>query len=316
MNVLFTNIGRRTYFIEFALELKKQGYPLNIFVNDVSKNTPGFWVSDKVKYFLTPRVLDDKSKYTNILIEHCIKYGIDIIIPMMDYEIPVLASKKEFFKSYGVEVIISDYETVMNCLDKKRNYDFCLKNNISVPKVTFTSNNHSLDFPLIMKRRLGSGSVGLKVIRSEKELVLFEEDKDLLQQFIEGKEYGMDILNDLNGNLAHAFVREKILMRNGETDKASGVYSDRFIDLAKDISCKFRHVGNMDIDFVEDNNGKIYFIDFNPRFGGGYPLTHISGYNYLKALLDMTTNRPVKFPETKNRLVFMKGISIHHYVET
>ena len=59
--------------------------------------------------------------------------------------------------------------------------------------------------------------------------------------------------------------------------------------------------------------GRIYFIDFNPRFGGGYPLTHISGFNYLQALLDMVMNRPVNFPTEEKQMVLMKGISIHHF---
>jgi len=72
-------------------------------------------------------------------------------------------------------------------------------------------------------------------------------------------------------------------------------------------------VGNLDIDFIEDNNGQIYFIDFNPRFGGGYPLTHISGFNYIKALLDIVIGEPVKFPNNKEEKTFLKGISIHSF---
>ena len=52
----------------------------------------------------------------------------------------------------------------------------------------------------------------------------FKNGVDLLQKYIKGKEYGMDILNDLNGNYLHSFTREKLLMRNGETDKAKAVY--------------------------------------------------------------------------------------------
>ena len=297
--------------VEFALDLVKQGYPLNIFVNDTSNNTAGFWVSDIVEHFITPKVENDEQKYIDILFDHCLKNEINVIIPLMDFEIPVLSLKKDIFKEKNIEVIVSDYETVVNCLDKQKNYEFCKSKNINIPKTVFKKNKDTLEYPLVLKRILGSGSEGQKIIENEKELVLFRKGRDLLQRFIDGKEYGMDILNDLNGNYLHSFTREKLLMRNGETDKAKAVFSNKFSDLAKEISQKFRHVGNIDIDFIEDIHGEIYFIDFNPRFGGGYPFTHISGYNYLKTLLDIIIGNPIKFPNKMDEIIFMKGISIH-----
>jgi carbamoyl-phosphate synthase large subunit len=315
VNILFTNIGRRTYFVDYALELKRSGYPIRIFVSDTSMETAGFWVSSEVTQLLTPRVSGNEQRYIADLTEKCLKYEIELIIPMMDYELPVFAKRKNDFANHGIQVIISEYDTIMNCLDKKNNYEFCLKNDVSVPQTCFNTKDILPSFPLIKKRIMGSGSVGLHTIRYPGELVLFEEGVDLLQACLEGTEYGMDILNDLEGNFVHSFVREKLSMRSGETDKARGVFFDRFTDLAKTISSKFRHVGNMDVDFFEDGNGETYFIDFNPRFGGGYPLTHVSGYNYLQALLDMVMNRPVNFPTDRKKLVLLKGISVQHFSE-
>ena len=299
--------------VQFALDLIKQGYPLKIFVNDTSINTAGFWVSDFVKYFITPKVEDDEQKYIDILLAQCLKHEINIIIPLMDFEIPVLALNKNLFLEKNIEVIVSDYETAMNCLDKKKNYAFCLSKNIDIPKTIFSKNVSNIEFPIILKRIQGSGSKGQKLINNKKEIVDFKPGRDLLQHYIEGKEFGMDILNDLNGNYLHSFTREKLLMRGGETDKARTDYSEKYIYLAKKISQIFQHIGNMDVDFIEDINGHIYFIDFNPRFGGGYPLTHISGFNYLKALLDIIIDKPVTFSNKKEKKTLMKGISIHSY---
>ena len=67
---------------------------------------------------------------------------------------------------------------------------------------------------------------------------------------------------------------KKISMRSGETDKAEVIYDRRFNELAQKISAVFKHIGNLDVDFIIDNFNDIYFIDFNPRFGG------ISIYSY------------------------------------
>jgi len=299
--------------VEYALELSKNGYPINIFVNDTSKSTAGFWVSDYVKYFITPKVENDEDEYINVLFNKCQKNNIDLIIPLMDFEIPILAKNKDLFRKKNIEIVVSEYNIVKKCLDKKRNYKFCIENNINVPKTFFSESEIDVDFPLILKKIKGSGSIGQKIIRSYKEIDNFNAGEDLLQTFIKGQEYGMDVFNDLNGNYLHSFTREKLLMRGGETDKAKAVYSKKNISLGKRISEKFKHVGNMDIDYIKDNDGKIYFIDFNPRFGGGYPLTHISGFNYLKAIIDIFMNNTIEFPDTKSVVYMMKGLSVHSY---
>ncbi|MEJ2664554.1 MAG: hypothetical protein P8107_11015, partial [Spirochaetia bacterium] len=130
MNVLFTNIGRKTYLLEYALELQKK-YNLKIFVCDTSRQTAGFHVSNKIECFITPRVLDDEEKYAEILLKKCIDNNINIIIPLMDFELPVLAQKKRLFREKKIEIIISDYTVIQNCLDKEKNYLFCRQNGIT-----------------------------------------------------------------------------------------------------------------------------------------------------------------------------------------
>ena len=103
----------------------------------------------------------------------------------------------------------------------------------------------------------------------------------------------MDILNDFDGNFLHCLARKKISMRAGDTDKAEIISSKKFSNLAKKISSKLKHVGNLDIDFLV-NKKKIYVIDLNPRFGGGYPFTHEYGYNYIKALIELSLNNKKK----------------------
>ena len=66
--------------------------------------------------------------------------------------------------------------------------------------------------------------------------------------------------------------------------KTHGRWLGEILSQAKKISKAFHHIGNLDVDFIEEKNGNIYFIDFNPRFGRLSPFTHLSGCNYLKIL--------------------------------
>ena len=100
-------------------------------------------------------------------------------------------------------------------------------------------------------------------------------------------------------------------MRNGETEKAITVFKKELIDLSKNLSMIFRHIGNMDCDAIMDQKGKIYFIDFNPRFGGGYPFTHLAGFNFLKTIILNFDKKKFKNPNKPKIVKCSKGISIH-----
>ncbi|MFT6053290.1 MAG: carbamoyl-phosphate synthase large subunit [Roseivirga sp.] len=316
MNLLFTNAGRRTYLIEYALQLAEEnGYDLTIFAGDVSKNTAAFSVSDKVIQLFTPYVTGNEVNYLDTLEDLCKEHKIDVIIPLMDFELPVLSENKARFLKTGTRIWVSDFEVIDQCLDKKKNYQWCLAHGIRVPKSWWSAEEADsiIQLPVIKKAILGSGSVGLEIIRDFAALKNVDFDTFFLQAFVEGREVGMDIFNDYEGNFLSAHFREKMAMRAGETDKARSFNNEALYEKAKGLSAEFRHTGNMDIDFMESKTGEIYFIDFNPRFGGGYPFTHHSGLNYLKAIIDLSMGNKAELTSSPREIIGMKGIKLYFY---
>ena len=309
MNILFTNAGRRTYLIEYALDLMKQGYGINVFVCDTTTDTAAMFVSADVRNFITPRVSDSEEKYFEVLLQHCLINEIKLIIPLMDFELPVLAKNKTLLENHGIKVWVSDYALILSCLDKKRNVEFCRKNGITLPRTWFQPED--VKYPLVKKKIQGSGSVGLEIYKNKPDYLTFIEGEDMLQQFIAGKEIGMDIFNDYNGNYVHSCFREKLLMRAGETDKAQSFFDSTLEHEAKRISKLTGHVGNLDIDLILTPKGEIYYIDFNPRFGGGYPFTHLSGANYIKYIIEDSLGIQPQIPVFEQRITGMKGISLY-----
>src|SRR5690606_30837564 len=93
-----------------------------------------------------------------------------------------------------------------------------------------------------------------------------------------GDEYGIDILNNFEGSHYGSFIRKKMGMRSGETDKAISVINKDFSNIARIIAENTKHIGNMDCDFFV-RNGEVYYLEMNPRFGGGYPFSHEAGIN-------------------------------------
>ena len=157
---------------------------------------------------------------------------------------------------------------------------------------------------MVIKPRWGSASIGICFPESKREMELASElvrleisrtilsdaggeDKEnqiLYQEKIEGNEYGMDVLNDLKGNYVGTFVRRKLSMRAGETDKAVSVIDSRFEEIGRVIGTRLGHIGNLDCDVLE-RDGNLYVLEMNARFGGGYPFSHESGINTVGAYI-------------------------------
>ncbi len=312
MNILLTNIGRRTYIVKYFEELRKK-YKLNIFLMDSNKFVPSFQVSRITKNFVSPPS-SLKEKYSKYIKSFVKKKRINLIIPMSNWEIIILADLKNYFKKTNVEVIVSEKSVLKTCLNKLMMMKKLKTVNLNFPKI-INFNKIKKNLPVIKKRINGRSSIDQKIISSEKDISK-SQTGFFYQKYFKFQEYGMDILNDLNGNFLHCCVRKKLLMRAGDTDKAEIVDTKIFLYLAKKISKTFRHIGILDIDFLM-NKKKIYILDLNPRVGGGYPFTHEFGYNYLEKIICLVLKKKYKIKKKinkfKNNKIFTKGISIHRH---
>jgi len=297
LNLLFTCAGRRNYLINYFKEaIKGQGL---IFAADMSDTAPAMVDADVA--LIVPSIYE--ANYIPTLKSIVKEHSIDAIISLNDLELPILSKHKSDLESTNVKVIVSNENVIDIAFDKIKTFNFIKDIGLKTP-LTYTTletvksaiNEGKLDYPLVVKPRWGSASIGIDFPETEEELDLgfqlqhiklkksilstaSEHDLDnaiLIQEKMNGQEYGLDIVNDFEGNYYGTFVREKLNMRSGETDKAVSVIDERFEVLGRIISENLKHVGNLDCDvFVADN--QLYLLELNPRFGGGYPFSHEAG---------------------------------------
>ena len=307
MNILITNVGRRDYFVDFLISLKKKIKKLNIYISDnniyiIRKNLK------KVKYIKTCQVSENKNKYLNQIKGIVSKFKIKLIIPCTNFDLDLLSKNEKFFKKKNCLLSISNNSLIKKLLNKNKMYFFCKKNKISTPKIYQKYNevtNKKRKF--VVKEKFGNSSKGLMIISNLKRKHF--NRKNIVQDFIKGQEFHLDILNDFDGNFISCCSKKKISMRDGETEKAEIISNPQLTNYAKKISKIFKHVGNLDCDLIIKKNKRIYFLDFNPRFGGGYPFTHMAGLNYLNILIKkFPKNLILKKPQF---LKYAKGISIN-----
>ncbi|WP_396601320.1 ATP-grasp domain-containing protein [Algibacter sp. R77976] len=299
MNVIFTCSGRRNYLISYFKSVL--GREVTTIALDSQASATALQVADIA--IVVPEISSDD--YIIELKKIVTKYKADAIIPLNDLEFPLLLEHKNSLEELGAKVFISNEETVNIALDKWESYKFFKSEGFNTPKTFLKIENaissietNEITFPLIVKPRWGSASIDIHVVNSIEELnlayklqkfkrssLIFEtlnkdnsEDFILIQEFIKGQEYGMDILNDLEGNFVDVFVRKKIAMRSGETDKAITIDNKSFKEVGGKLAKVTKHIGVIDCDFFVVND-QIYILEINPRFGGGYPFTHEAGVN-------------------------------------
>lgn len=305
-NILFTCAGRRNYLINYFKEaLKGNG---KIIAADNQSNAPSLIDADIA--VLVPSIYSDK--YIESLIKICKEHKVNAIISLNDLELPILSKHKKELEKNGTKVIISNELAIEISFDKWKTFEFLTSNGLLSPKtyidldkVFLDLSSKELKFPIILKPRWGSASIGIEVVETMEELkYVYEllkikisrsilnkasnEDVNksiLIQEMINGVEYGIDILNDFYGEYYNTFVREKISMRSGETDKAISIINKEISAVGEKISKGLQHIGNLDCDvfIVED---KIYVLELNPRFGGGYPFSHEAGINTPAIYID------------------------------
>ncbi len=218
-----------------------------------------------------------------------------------------MSKNKKLFEDNGINVIVSDKNVLNICNDKYSTYKFLKENGFNTPKTYLDVEEAKkyLKYPVILKPRWGMGSIGIYKADNNEELEVFYkklsreifntylkyessvdiEQSILIQEMIIGQEYGLDIINDLHGNYQNTIVKKKIAMRSGETDCAQTVDNVGLKNIGMNISRKIKHIANLDCDAFIDENGDVYILEMNARFGGGYPFSHLAGVNLPKAIV-------------------------------
>ena len=147
----------------------------------------------------------------------------------------------------------------------------------------------SLSFPVFIKPRSGCGSADSFVARDMELIEAVEKnygEEFIVQQLNTGKEYGADIYCDLvSGEVTDIFVKEKLRMRAGETEKSVSVINEKIYDLIKKTVALFGFKGPIDMDLF-DMDGEFYVSEVNPRFGGGYPHAYLCGVDFPARILN------------------------------
>lgn len=293
-NILFSAAGRRVSLIRhFKKTLYEMGITGAVFAADAGKSAPASFVTDhRVQ---VPRV--SSPDYIPELLSLCERLKIRLLISLIDTDLTLLSQHKAKFIDVGTEVLVCDPATNEICFDKNNTWQFFTDNEIDTPKV-FSENEiqnlNASDFPLLVKPWDGSCSIGVNKVNSLEELHFFRQyvKNAIVQEYIQGDEYTCDAYVDFNGQVRCVVPRKRLETRAGEVSKGLTVNDADIIEAVNNVVAKLPHAaGCMTVQCFKQADGRICFIEINPRFGGGHPLSLHAGADFPKWIIQELTDQ-------------------------
>lgn len=282
-NILFTSAGRRVALIRhFKKSLADLGDSGQIVTTDLRKDAPAPFFADKCE--LVPRANDPA--YIPTLLDLCERHQIQLLIPLIDTELHLLSPHRSVFEARGVTLLASSTETNTMCLDKRRTGEFFQSAGVATPRVLDPEHllaDPNACYPFLLKPADGSCSVGVTKIRNAHELSFFKDyiPNAIVQELLVGEEYTIDVLVDFQGQVRCVVPRLRMETRAGEVSKGITVKNPRLIAAAKQVvEALPGAVGCITVQCFLMPDGTIKFIEINPRFGGGFPLSIAAGADF------------------------------------
>ncbi len=275
--------------------LKKQNeIPVRVVAVDMNPLSAGFYLSDR--HAQVPCAADPS--FIAEVLRICRDEGATIVFPVIDEELQVFADHQKEFAGYGIRVVSNKPEVVRTTRDKYRTFQFCQQNGIRVPR-TFLSEELVTAklpaFPLIVKPRDGRGTSGVFKIRNRKELDFFVSyvPNAIVQEFIEGQEFTIDVLTDFDGQILSVVPKARLETKAGMQVKGRTVKDERLMDYGAEIVARFGLAPHCNIQCIL-NRSDLYLIEVNPKFSASLPFTVTAGVNAPLLLVKMHLGKKVK----------------------
>ena len=290
MNYLMCSVGRRGELMKNFR--KSMGENSRIVATDNSPYAPALYFADKT--YIVPRI--DSPDYIDKILKICKEEHINCITTFIDPEIMILAANREKFAALGVEVLAPYLETAKLCFDKYEMFKYLKKCGVRTARTwgNFKAVEQAIDagevsFPVFVKPRRGSGSVGARKICNMEELhAVFEQDPSIIaQEFMTGEgcfDLDADVYVDTITHIpVSIFSKKKISTTIGGANKTISFKDEKLFEFAQSALGNFKFNGPIDVDFFY-KDGEYYLSEINPRFGGAYLHAYGAGVDFIKMI--------------------------------
>lgn len=276
LNILLTSVGRRVELVRaFRQAYVALGLEGRIWATDIDTLAPALQEVDGAN--LVPRV--DDPAYPEALRQVCELEKIDLVFPLIDPDVPVLAENRELIEKSGARVVVIPDDSVAIIADKWLTYEFFRNLGVATPRTWPASAlPEGIEYPLFVKPRRGSAGKDTFRAASNHDLEFFVSTvpEPVVQEYVDGPEITTDVLCDLAGEVLAVVSRERIEIRSGEVAKGKTIHDPAIQQECVRIARELHAVGPITIQCLIGARGPL-FTEVNARFAGGSPLAIAAG---------------------------------------
>ena len=325
VNILFTCIGRRVSLLEsFRRAAKQLKIPASLLGTDTTELSPALQLCDR-RFSVKPTT---HTTYIKQLLSIVKANKVKLLIPTVDLDLKRLAQNKSKFAALGCRVLVSDPQVIDICQDKRKTYKFLLKNKFDTPATisiqTALKNSQSsiyakgienrkskMTFPLFLKPWDGYAGRPNAVANNRQELLFYAKKipNPICQELVKGTEYTCDVYVDFGMKARCVVPRKRIEVRAGEVSKGQVIKNASIMSEATNLVEKLgAGPGVITLQLFLTGDDKVKFIEINPRFGGGVPLSIKAGADFPKWILqDLIGKKPnIRPGNLKDGLIMLR----------
>ena len=259
---------------------------LVVVASDITKNNAGGILADK--YIKVPDMSDENlwSKIKALLVANNINW----VIPSFDEMLVGWSLRERELKEKGINLLISPIDTIDIFTDKWKTYNAFVQSGLPTPQTSLKKK-----YPMV-KPRHGRGSQGI-MISDALDINMIGK---ISQEVVNGTELTIDCLFNLDGEPIYVVPRIRLKVINGKSVDAQTIRHNEVVSYINQLAKEYHFIGPINIQcFINDD--EIWFIEVNPRVGGGMALGWAATENWFdlwfnKIILGKSFNpKPIKY---------------------
>jgi carbamoyl-phosphate synthase large subunit len=294
--ILISSAGRRVELIRcFRDGAAHLGIALRVIAVDVD---PAMSAACQVADVALQVPRCDRAEFIDELLRICLRHEVDLVVPTIDPELEPLSEQAARFGEIGVALAVAAPEVVRLARDKLRTAQFLASRGVPAPRSggldEVAADPGAWPWPLMVKPRAGSSSVGIRILSSPDQLAeLGGSPEYLAQELLRGEEYTVSLFFDASGRLRCAIPHLRCEVRAGEVAKGITRRHPKLEAIASALGETLPGArGALCFQAIVDAAGRPAVFELNARFGGGYPLAHQAGARFAQWLLEEITGGP------------------------
>jgi len=237
----------------------------------------------------------DDPGYVPALEELCERHGVGAVVPLTDLDLEVLAHARAAGR---LSAFVPDPDIAAATFDKYETHR--LLERLGLPSPPTVLPGEPVDFlPAMVKPRRGSGARSIHPAADAEQVEFFcryVDEPVMVQKLMQGPEFSIDLLCDLDGRCLNAIPRSMLESRGGESIKGTVLEDPELVELGRRVAEALGVRGPCTVQAFRDRDIGLGITDVNTRFGGAFPApmyAALPGRTYPELIVRMAAGETV-----------------------